>query len=48
MILLRAVKTYLAEAWSLPPSLLDPNCPLGNNKLMLLEPTKFWAKRIIV
>ena len=29
----------LAEAASLPPASLVPNCPMGISKLMLLEPT---------
>ena len=46
--LLRLVKIYLALAWSLPPRFLEPNCPLGMSRLMLLEPTKFWAMLTMV
>ena len=36
-ILFSAVKIYLSDAESLPPCNLVPNCPLGANKLILLD-----------
>mmetsp|Transcript_20133 Transcript_20133/g.60268 ORF Transcript_20133/g.60268 Transcript_20133/m.60268 type:complete len:225 (-) Transcript_20133:159-833(-) len=42
------VYMYLAAAWSLPPCSLVPNCPDGTSRLMLFEPTKFWAKLTMV
>lgn len=42
------VKMYLALAESDPPISLVPNWPIGASKLMLLDPTKFWASLMIV
>ena len=46
--LLSWVDIYLADAWSLPPIALLPNCPLGNSRLMLFDPMKFYAIATIV
>ena len=48
VILLKLVYIYLAEAASLPPIFLLPNYPIGNNKLILFDPTKSYAIPIIV
>ena len=37
--LINQANQNLAEAASLPPASLVPNCPMGISKLMLLEPT---------
>ena len=44
----RLVKMYLAAAQSDPPAYLVPNWPFGVKKLMLLLPTKFYARPTIV
>ena len=48
MTLFKLVNIYLGLALSFPPLFLVPNCPKGINKLILLEPTKFWAIATIV
>lgn len=45
---LSIVKIYLELAASLPPCNRVPNWPIGCRRLMLLLPTKFCAKLIIV
>lgn len=42
------VKMYLGLAESLPPESRVPNWPIGCRRLILLLPTKFWAKLTIV
>lgn len=47
-IVFNLVKMYLALAESDPPISLVPNWPRGASRLMLLDPTKFWANFTIV
>ncbi|KAH3658739.1 hypothetical protein OGATHE_006464 [Ogataea polymorpha] len=43
-----SVKIYLAAEASLPPDALEPKPPLGLRMFKLLDPTKSWAREMIV